>query len=87
MVGWRGNSQFENGYPNAAEAASTSRRFDMGIKPIRTAQDYKQALQEIEALMTARKGTPECDYLDVLSNLVEDWERRHQTIPAFGGSR
>ena len=58
----------------------------MGIKPIRTAQDYKQALQEIEALMTARKGTPEGDCLDVLSNLVEDWERRHQPIPAFGGS-
>jgi HTH-type transcriptional regulator/antitoxin HigA len=52
----------------------------MDIKPIRNARDHKLALKEIEALMTARKGTPEGDRLDVLSTLAEDWERRHQPI-------
>ena len=52
----------------------------MDIKPIRNARDHKQAMKEIEALMTARKGTSEGDWLDVLSTLVEDWERRHQPI-------
>jgi len=52
----------------------------MDIKPIRNARDHKKALQEIEALMRARKGTPEGDRLEVLSTLAEDWERRHQPI-------
>jgi len=52
----------------------------MDIKPIRTARDHKLALKEIEALMTARKGTPEGDRLEILSTLVEDWERRHHPI-------
>ncbi|MBK8804710.1 MAG: transcriptional regulator [Fibrobacteres bacterium] len=52
----------------------------MDIKPIHTSRDHKQALKEIESLMMARKGTPEGDRLEVLSTLVEDWERRHQQI-------
>lgn len=53
----------------------------MDIKPIRTARDHKQALKQIDALMAARKGTPEGDRLDVLSTLVEDWERNlHRTL-------
>lgn len=49
----------------------------MDIKPIKTQTDYRKALREIDALMTARKNTPDGEKLDVLVTLVEAWERRH----------
>jgi HTH-type transcriptional regulator/antitoxin HigA len=48
----------------------------MRIKPIRTKADHRAALKEIEALMSARPGTPEGERLDVLVTLVEAWERK-----------
>jgi HTH-type transcriptional regulator/antitoxin HigA len=48
----------------------------MNIKPIRTKADHRAALKEIEALMAARRGTPEGERLDVLATLVEAWERK-----------
>ena len=49
----------------------------MEIKPIRTKADYRAALKEIEALMSARAGTPEGGRLDVLVTLVEAYEKKH----------
>ncbi len=49
----------------------------MHIRPIRTKADYRAALKEIESLMTAKINTPEGDRLDVLTTLVEAYERRH----------
>ena len=49
----------------------------MEIKPVRTKADHRAALKEIEALMSARKGTPEGERLDVLVTLVEAYERKH----------
>lgn len=49
----------------------------MDVKPIRTDEDYRSTLQEIESLMTAETGTPEGERLDVLVTLVEAYERRH----------
>lgn len=43
----------------------------MDIRPIRTEADYEAALAEIERLFDAAPGTPEGDYLDVLTTLVE----------------
>ena len=48
----------------------------MEIKPIVTKADHRAALKEIEALMSARLGTPEGDRLDVLVTLVEAWEKK-----------
>jgi HTH-type transcriptional regulator/antitoxin HigA len=48
----------------------------MEIKPIRTKADHRAALNEIEALMAARPGTPEGDRLDVVATLVEAWEKK-----------
>ncbi len=48
---------------------------------IRSARDHKRALREIEALMDARKGTPEGDRLDVLATLVEAYEAGHDPMP------
>jgi HTH-type transcriptional regulator / antitoxin HigA len=52
----------------------------MDITPIKTRRDYRRALKQIEGLMTAKRGIPEGDCLDVLVTLVEAWERRHYPI-------
>jgi len=50
------------------------------IKPIRTKEDYEAALVRIDALMDAEPGTPEFDDLDVLVDLVELYESKHQPM-------
>jgi HTH-type transcriptional regulator / antitoxin HigA len=52
----------------------------MELRPIRTETDYQEALQEIELLFNATPNTPECDRLDVLSTLVEAYEKKHIPI-------
>ena len=48
----------------------------MDIRPIRTDDDHRHALAEIERLWGAADGTPEGDKLDVLVTLVETYEER-----------
>ena len=50
------------------------------IKPIRTENDYEEALARIDALMDAAPGSPEFDELDVLADLVELYESRHEPM-------
>ncbi|MCR5564042.1 MAG: transcriptional regulator [Desulfovibrio sp.] len=52
----------------------------MDIKPIRTEQDYHDALARIETVMDAKENSPEGDLLDVLTTLVEAYERKHFPI-------
>ena len=52
----------------------------MDVRPIRTDTDYQAALREIETLMTARLDSPEGEKLDVLTTLVEAYERRHYPL-------
>jgi HTH-type transcriptional regulator/antitoxin HigA len=47
----------------------------MNIKPIHDERDYREALRRIEALMEAEAGTAEGDELEVLTALVEAYER------------
>lgn len=47
----------------------------MELRPIRTEADYQAALQEIEQLFDATPNTPEFDRLDILSTLVEAYEK------------
>lgn len=55
----------------------------MGIKPIRTAKDHKWALREIDSLWNKVKaGTPQGDRFDVLSSLIDAYEREHIEISA-----
>ena len=49
----------------------------MEIKPIRNEADHEEALREIEGLWGAKQGTPQGDLLDVLTTLVEAYEREH----------
>ena len=50
------------------------------IKPIRTEKDYKAALARIDALMNAEPDSAEFDELDVLADLVELHESKHDPM-------
>lgn len=52
----------------------------MEIRPIKTQDDYQEALQEIELLFNAAPNTPEYDRLDVLSTLAAAYEEAHLPI-------
>ena len=52
----------------------------MKIRPIRTDQDHRAALREIEACWGAAAGTEKGDKLDVLVTLVESYEARRWPI-------
>lgn len=54
----------------------------MQIKPIRTENDYREALKTVEGLMSADFGSEEGDQLDVLTTLIEAYERRVYPIEA-----
>jgi HTH-type transcriptional regulator / antitoxin HigA len=55
---------------------------NMNIQPIKTEQDYRRVLKEIETLMDAKANSPEGDRLDVLATLAEAWEEIHHPIDA-----
>jgi hypothetical protein len=48
----------------------------VNVRPIRTDQDHRAALAEIEACWGAPDGSEEGDRLDVLVTLVESYEAR-----------
>jgi HTH-type transcriptional regulator/antitoxin HigA len=52
----------------------------MEIRPIRTDEDHRAALAEIESLWDAEEGTEAGDKLDVLVTLVEAYETRRWPI-------
>jgi HTH-type transcriptional regulator/antitoxin HigA len=52
----------------------------MKIKPIRSDNDYKQALQRVEALWGSALGSQLGDELEVLVTLIEAYERERYPI-------
>lgn len=52
----------------------------MEIRPIRTDEDHRAALREIEARFGAPEGTEEGDRLDVLLALVHGYEEKQWPI-------
>jgi HTH-type transcriptional regulator/antitoxin HigA len=54
----------------------------MNIKPIKNEQNYDDALQKIEKLMSAKANTPQMDELEILTTLVEAYEEQHYKIDA-----
>ena len=53
---------------------------EQNIKPIRTEKEYEVALKKIEKLMEAKMDTADGDLLEVLSILIEEYERKHYPI-------
>jgi len=52
----------------------------MDIRPVKTENDYRVALAEIELLMMAEIDSPEGEKLDILVTLVEAYERKHYSL-------
>lgn len=52
----------------------------MEVRAIHDNNDYEWALKEIEALMDAEFGSPEGDRLEILSTLVDLYEKKHFPI-------
>jgi len=52
----------------------------MTLKPIKTKKDYNKALERLEKIFDAKKGSKEGDELEVLSILIEKYEDVHFPI-------
>lgn len=52
----------------------------MDIRPIRNEVDYEEALHRVEALWDSVEGSTEHDELDILTTLIEAYEREHYPI-------
>ena len=52
----------------------------MNIKPIKTEQDYQEALDRLEVIFDAKKGSPEGDELEILGLLIEKYESMYFPI-------
>ena len=68
---------------NAATARlmqKQTKRGDAIVSPLRTTNDHRAALVEIESLMAAEPATQDGDRLDMLVSLVEAWEAKHVPV-------
>lgn len=54
------------------------------VRPVRTEADHRVACARMEELMGARGGTPEADELEVISTLVDQYERTRTPVDAPG---
>ena len=52
------------------------------LKPLRTEEDYRAALGELQGLWGAKSGTARGDRLDVLATLIDVYESEHYPINA-----
>jgi len=52
----------------------------MNIRPIKTELDYDKALERLEIIFDAKKGTKEGDELEILSILIEKYEKENYPI-------
>lgn len=54
----------------------------MELRPIKSESDYQKALERLEIIFDAPKGTPESDEADILGLMVDDYENKHYPIEA-----
>ena len=52
----------------------------MNLKPIKTKKDYEKALERLEMIFDAKVGTPQGDELEVLSILIDNYEKQQFPI-------
>lgn len=52
----------------------------MNIKPIKTENDYNQALERLEIIFDAKLNSPEGDKLEVLGILIDQFENENFPI-------
>ena len=52
----------------------------MNIAPIRNDKDYQNALERLEIIFEAKKGTEQGDELEILSILIDNYEKENFPI-------
>ena len=52
----------------------------MNIRPIKTEEDYEQALERLEMIFDSKKGSATGDELEILAILIENYENEHFPI-------
>ncbi|MEQ1620969.1 MAG: hypothetical protein ABL919_06155 [Methylococcales bacterium] len=52
----------------------------MLIKPIRNDDELNAAFQRLEMIFQAEADTPEADEMEMLVNLIEDYENKHYAM-------
>ncbi|WP_089238593.1 helix-turn-helix domain-containing protein [Belliella buryatensis] len=52
----------------------------MKIKPIKNEKDYQNALARLEVIFDAKKGTEEGDELEILSIIIDNYEKENFPI-------
>src|SRR4030067_493613 len=52
----------------------------MNLKPIKTKKDYQNALERLEVIFDAKKGTKEGDELEILGILIDQYENENFPI-------
>ncbi len=52
----------------------------MNVYLIKTEKDYNQALERLEVIFDAKKGSPEGDELELLGILIEQYENEYFPI-------
>jgi HTH-type transcriptional regulator / antitoxin HigA len=58
----------------------TQTKFKMKIKLIRNEADYQKALERLEIIFDAKKDTEEGDELEILSIIIDNYERENFPI-------
>src|SRR5690554_1862374 len=58
----------------------TQTRFKMKIKPIKNEADYQKALERLEMIFDAKRGTDEGDELEILSIIIDNYESENFPI-------
>lgn len=58
----------------------TQTKFKMKIKPIRNEADYQKALERLEVIFDAKRGTEEGDELEILAMLIDNYENENFPI-------
>lgn len=52
----------------------------MNLRLLKTKKDYEQALERLEVIFDAKKGSKEGDELEILGILIEQYENEHFPI-------
>ena len=58
----------------------TQTKFKMKIKPIRNEADYQKALERLEVIFDAKRGTEEGDELEILAMVIDNYENENFPI-------
>lgn len=55
----------------------------MTIRPVKTEEQYREAMAQVQVLWNCPENSPEADLLEVLAILIEQYEKTHYPITSL----